>query len=43
MKKVVATTNAPGAIGPYSQAIIAGDILCYGDQGFVATLQFPQA
>lgn len=25
MKKVVATTNAPGAIGPYSQAIIAGD------------------
>ena len=25
MKKVVATTNAPAAIGPYSQAIIAGD------------------
>ena len=25
MKKVVATTSAPGAIGPYSQAIIAGD------------------
>ena len=25
MKKVVATTNAPGAIGPYSQAIVAGD------------------
>ena len=25
MKKVVATTKAPGAIGPYSQAIIAGD------------------
>lgn len=24
-EKVVATTNAPGAIGPYSQAIIAGD------------------
>ena len=25
------------------EAIIAGDILCYGEQGFVATLQFPQA
>lgn len=25
MKKVVATKNAPGAIGPYSQAIVAGD------------------
>lgn len=25
MKKVVATTKAPGAIGPYSQAIVAGD------------------
>ena len=25
MKKVVANTNSPGAIGPYSQAIIAGD------------------
>lgn len=24
MKKVIATTNAPGAIGPYSQAIEAG-------------------
>ncbi len=24
MKKVIATTNAPGAIGPYSQAIDAG-------------------
>ena len=23
--------------------VIAGDILCYGDQGFVATLQFPAA
>ena len=24
MKKVYATTNAPGAIGPYSQAVQAG-------------------
>lgn len=27
MKKVIATTNAPGAIGPYSQAIDLGDFL----------------
>lgn len=27
MKKVIATTNAPAAIGPYSQAILAGNIL----------------
>lgn len=27
MKKVVSTTKAPGAIGPYSQAVIAGDLL----------------
>ncbi len=25
-KKVIATTNAPGAIGPYSQAWSVGDI-----------------
>lgn len=31
MKKVIATKNAPGAIGPYSQAIQAGDYLfCSG-------------
>ena len=27
MKEVIATTNAPGAIGPYSQAVIAGGML----------------
>ena len=27
MKKVIATTNAPAAIGPYSQAIQVGNIL----------------
>jgi 2-iminobutanoate/2-iminopropanoate deaminase len=27
MKKVIATTQAPAAIGPYSQAILAGNIL----------------
>ena len=31
MNKVIATKNAPGAIGPYSQAILAGDTLyCSG-------------
>lgn len=30
-RTVVSTSNAPGAIGPYSQAIIAGDLLfCSG-------------
>lgn len=27
MKKVIATTNAPAAIGPYSQAVQVGNIL----------------
>lgn len=27
MKKVIATTHAPAAIGPYSQAILAGNML----------------
>ena len=27
MKKVIATSKAPGAIGPYSQAIMAGNII----------------
>ncbi|NNE68221.1 MAG: RidA family protein [Pyrinomonadaceae bacterium] len=31
MKKIVATENAPGAIGPYSQAVIAnGMVYCSG-------------
>ena len=29
MKKVYATTNAPAAIGPYSQAVQAGDFDMY--------------
>jgi 2-iminobutanoate/2-iminopropanoate deaminase len=27
MKKIIATTNAPGAIGPYSQAVQYGNML----------------
>lgn len=31
MKEVISTENAPGAIGPYSQAVRAGDLLfCSG-------------
>ena len=32
MKKQIATTNAPGAIGPYSQAISIGDLLFISGQ-----------
>lgn len=32
MKKVYATTNAPGAIGPYSQAIQAGNLVFVSGQ-----------
>ncbi len=32
MKQVIATTNAPAAIGPYSQAIQAGNILFVSGQ-----------
>ena len=32
MKKQIATTNAPGAIGPYSQAISIGDLLLISGQ-----------
>jgi 2-iminobutanoate/2-iminopropanoate deaminase len=31
-KKVIATTNAPGAIGPYSQARLVGDLLITSGQ-----------
>nr|WP_326186410.1 RidA family protein [uncultured Oscillibacter sp.] len=31
-KKVIATTNAPGAIGPYSQARAVGDLLITSGQ-----------
>lgn len=27
MKKIIATTDAPAAVGPYSQAVRAGDLL----------------
>jgi 2-iminobutanoate/2-iminopropanoate deaminase len=34
MKKTVSTTNAPAAVGPYSQAVWAGDFLyCSGQLG----------
>ena len=34
MKKVIATTNAPAAIGPYSQAVQVGNMLfAYGQLG----------
>lgn len=32
MKKVFATTNAPGAIGPYSQAVQAGGMIFVSGQ-----------
>ena len=32
MKKQIATTNAPGAIGPYSQAMSIGDLLFISGQ-----------
>ena len=39
MKKVIATTNAPAAIGPYSQAIQAGNLLFASGQ-FLAEAGF---
>ncbi len=32
MKKIIATTNAPSAIGPYSQAICFGDLIITSGQ-----------
>ena len=32
MKKIIATTNAPKAVGPYSQAVQAGDFLFISGQ-----------
>lgn len=32
MKKILATTNAPGAIGPYSQAVQAGNVVFVSGQ-----------
>ena len=31
-KKIIATTNAPGAIGPYSQAQVIGDLVITSGQ-----------
>ncbi|MCP4437508.1 MAG: RidA family protein, partial [Aureispira sp.] len=34
MKKIISTNNAPKAIGPYSQAVLAGNTLyCSGQIG----------
>lgn len=32
MKKIIATESAPGAIGPYSQAVRAGDLIFVSGQ-----------
>lgn len=44
MKKVIATKNAPAAIGPYSQAIQVGNMLfASGQLGLIpATGEFPE-
>ena len=44
MKKIIATKNAPAAIGPYSQAVQAGNMLfASGQLGLdPATGQFPE-
>ena len=44
MKKIIATKNAPAAIGPYSQAVLAGNMLfASGQLGLdPATGQFPE-
>ncbi|HEC2551407.1 TPA: RidA family protein [Raoultella ornithinolytica] len=43
MKKVIESTTAPAAIGPYSQAIIYGDLLFISGQLplIPETMQFP--
>ena len=43
-KKVIATTNAPGAIGPYSQAQVIGDLVITSGQLpiDIATGAFPE-
>jgi 2-iminobutanoate/2-iminopropanoate deaminase len=34
-RRAIATTNAPAAVGPYSQAIIAGDLIFCAGQGAI--------
>ena len=43
-KKIIATTNAPGAIGPYSQAQVIGDLVITSGQLPIdgATGAFPE-
>ena len=44
MKKIIATTNAPAAIGPYSQAIDCGSFLVTSGQvPFDPKSSFPAA
>src|SRR5574344_1458863 len=44
MKKIISTNNAPAAIGPYSQAIMAGDTVYVSGQLPIdpATGAFPE-
>ena len=35
-KKIIATTNAPGAIGPYSQAVVCGGLVYTSGQIAIA-------
>jgi 2-iminobutanoate/2-iminopropanoate deaminase len=34
-RQVIATANAPAAVGPYSQAIVAGDLVFCAGQGAI--------
>jgi len=34
-RQVIATTDAPAAVGPYSQAIVAGDLVFCAGQGAI--------
>lgn len=34
-RQAIATTNAPAAVGPYSQAIVAGDLIFCAGQGAI--------
>jgi 2-iminobutanoate/2-iminopropanoate deaminase len=34
-RQAISTTNAPAAVGPYSQAIIAGDLIFCAGQGAI--------
>ena len=35
-KKIISTSKAPGALGPYSQAVVVGDVMyCSGQLGLI--------